>query len=776
MSFAVSPPDSRPIASAAGLHRTGIRRRLPLSWRVMNRSAAAPLRGALSLDESSPLWQTLDRLALILVAAVVIARALMLETLRDPDLVMPGQFAAPLGPGPVATLVLGLLSIIPAMIVLLRRAFDPTYRLTASLPSLLLIALGLLAGASVLWADDRFAAIVQAAQLVSGAVLLWAAAQLVRDWGRFRIGIAICAGLLAVFIIQGIGYRFIELPELQDRWQNDIDGFRTQALRERGWQPDDYAAQKFAQKVMAGEMIGNTASPNSLAATTVMLMVVMMGLLAHRFGRREHVPAALTAVLIAGAGWIIFYTYSNAACITPLLAVVALLIMRPAHRWMAEHHRLLFAVGCIAFVLGAVALVGHGLYHGSLPHVSLTFRWRYWLAAAAMVADHPLLGVGYGGFGNSYLTYRLPAAAEEIRDPHNLLMRFASELGLIGALLAVAWLAALWWRMTRPKAPDHAPAGGGAATMVTLILAIAGGIVINLIAAVDYSQSADYILLEVFKRILYALLLIVGAGIAVIVRDGSRMTVDQSPAPWLMRGAIVAIGLFLLHNMIDFSFFEAGPLHIFALLAGSVLGIRADPDVPVGRGSRGLWLGATAGVGVVWLVTAVTVVGPVLIAEDSARTGDRLLREGNARAAVQSYAAAFDKVPGNADYAYRAAVAMMHAQAPVDQILAMLGRAIESDPTTIQYRLMRARFVLQLNPPRYDDAIADFTEAVERNPHEISLRWEFAQLLARMNRPAEAIVQAKAALAVNDAYAPDESEKLSSEREAEIRAFIESLR
>ena len=40
-----------------------------------------------------------------------------------------------------------------------------------------------------------------------------------------------------------------------------------------------------------------------------------------------------------------------------------------------------------------------------------------------LFARIPILGVGYGNFSYGYLAYRLPAAAEEIRIPHNMLVR-----------------------------------------------------------------------------------------------------------------------------------------------------------------------------------------------------------------------------------------------------------------------------------------------------------------------------------------------------------------
>src|SRR5690606_23542674 len=154
--------------------------------------------------------------------------------------------------------------------------------------------------------------------------ILWTTAQLVRDWGRFRLGIAIATGLLFIFIAQGIGYRAIELPELQRQWTQDVEGFRTRALEERGWEADSDVARRLTQKVMAGEMLGNTASPNSLAATTVLLIVIGMGLMAHRLAQGERLLALAPIAGVIGGIWLIYYTYSNAAYLTPFLGAALL--------------------------------------------------------------------------------------------------------------------------------------------------------------------------------------------------------------------------------------------------------------------------------------------------------------------------------------------------------------------------------------------------------------------------------------------------------------------
>jgi O-Antigen ligase len=69
-------------------------------------------------------------------------------------------------------------------------------------------------------------------------------------------------------------------------------------------------------------------------------------------------------------------------------------------------------------------------------------RYAYWKVAARTFADHPVAGVGAGGFAVAWLRER--DIAETVRDAHSLYIETAAELGLIGlAALALLVLGAL---------------------------------------------------------------------------------------------------------------------------------------------------------------------------------------------------------------------------------------------------------------------------------------------------------------------------------------------
>jgi O-antigen ligase len=116
--------------------------------------------------------------------------------------------------------------------------------------------------------------------------------------------------------------------------------------------------------------------------------------------------------------------------------------------------RLAFRVGLV----GAVALLGvFGLAAAAVLPERLNplrqtggFRIDLWLSSLEMVRDHPLLGVGLDNFAYVYKQayLREGAAAEpNLSHPHNWLLQFWLELGLLG-LIAFLSFVGTFFRLT----------------------------------------------------------------------------------------------------------------------------------------------------------------------------------------------------------------------------------------------------------------------------------------------------------------------------------------
>src|SRR5687768_237206 len=74
-----------------------------------------------------PWGKWLTHIAFVLTLIVMIARALMSETVRDPFDATGESTAGPRGPGAAVTLLLDALCCLPALLVLIRRVIDREY-------------------------------------------------------------------------------------------------------------------------------------------------------------------------------------------------------------------------------------------------------------------------------------------------------------------------------------------------------------------------------------------------------------------------------------------------------------------------------------------------------------------------------------------------------------------------------------------------------------------------------------------------------------------------
>jgi O-antigen ligase len=68
-------------------------------------------------------------------------------------------------------------------------------------------------------------------------------------------------------------------------------------------------------------------------------------------------------------------------------------------------------------------------------------RYAYWKVALRTGADHPLRGVGSGGFQAEWLRER--PFREPVRDAHSLYLETPAELGLVGLALLLALFGAV---------------------------------------------------------------------------------------------------------------------------------------------------------------------------------------------------------------------------------------------------------------------------------------------------------------------------------------------
>lgn len=187
---------------------------------------------------------------------------------------------------------------------------------------------------------------------------------------------------------------------------------------------------------------GPLDDPNDLAYILVAALPLLVAVTPRRT-RYRYLFAVLAAlaglVLVAGAA----ATFSRGGTLA-LIAAVSCLVLRRALALRA------LAVACAAVASLALAVVlfaGPGLERAFqeksyIAASNVDTRELRWQAAARILTEHPVLGVGPGGFRSLYAAASHNAEIDE-QNPvaHNMYLEVAAELGLPGFVLFVGLLA-----------------------------------------------------------------------------------------------------------------------------------------------------------------------------------------------------------------------------------------------------------------------------------------------------------------------------------------------
>ncbi|MFC4852725.1 O-antigen ligase family protein [Actinophytocola glycyrrhizae] len=221
----------------------------------------------------------------------------------------------------------------------------------------------------------------------------------------------------------------------------------------------------------AARATGPLSDPNDLAFVLVTALPLLVAVLpAEPAPRHVLAVTVAAAVLVAGAA----ATFSRGGALA-LAAAVGWLVLR-----RALSPKVLARAAATAAVTAGAALLLAG------PHLARSLREKSfiagsnvdtrelrWQAAARMLAENPVLGVGPGGFRAEYAAASHNAEiAEQTPVAHNMFLEVAAELGLPAfclflALIAIAVVASE--RVLR-SAADHRPMVAVQASLIAVAI------------------------------------------------------------------------------------------------------------------------------------------------------------------------------------------------------------------------------------------------------------------------------------------------------------------
>lgn len=195
----------------------------------------------------------------------------------------------------------------------------------------------------------------------------------------------------------------------------------------------------FTQDIITAEGVrrirGVYASPNNLSLFLGRIGPLVIALAAFGRGWWRRLAYALAGVPIL---FCLYLTYSRGAWLLGLPAAFLFI------GFMRGRRARLAAVAIIVLaLLSLLPLVGNARLSSLLDiQKGTTFmRLKLWEGSVAMIADHPLFGVGLDNFLYQYARYMRPEAWREpdLSHPHNILLDYWTRLGVLGVVAGV-WL------------------------------------------------------------------------------------------------------------------------------------------------------------------------------------------------------------------------------------------------------------------------------------------------------------------------------------------------
>ena len=211
-----------------------------------------------------------------------------------------------------------------------------------------------------------------------------------------------------------------------------------------------------------GRSVGTMRDANAFGAVAALWLPVAAAMVVTTLKRRSMAVLWSATFLVLGvAVW-------GSGSRTALLAAVTGVAVLIAHaRWSLSSRQLvvgtLGAVAACAVIAAAVPSTTWTRARGMVPSLSgenlrhaayqLWSRDMYGTAAVQMIADHPLVGIGVGGFNYQYgeVLYRMSRTERPPDNAQNWYRQQIAELGLVGSIGWIAWLAMFLWMLVR----DH---------------------------------------------------------------------------------------------------------------------------------------------------------------------------------------------------------------------------------------------------------------------------------------------------------------------------------
>jgi hypothetical protein len=666
------------------------------------------------------------------------------------------------------------------------------YRLSGIEYGLVIFAVASVIGVSV--ASNKRAAINDAVMLIAPILMAILLVQILTSSARIKV-------LLYVIVALGAANAYECFDQYKsgnqmtiDEYQRDPNSMLSRLNIEKGtFQHMLFEHRLYSKDIRGFFTTGNSAGSFfllALAAAAVLMVEKYKMIKAGAGSSGELLARGLIAALILGG---LVLTGSKGAITAVILAVMLYSAYAIIGKRLAKHKSAVIIFFLILIIVGGGGVAWYGSTHGTLPGgKSMLVRWEYWVGAARAYASHPLTGVGPGSFANYYPTYKIPAALETVKDPHNFVLSILAQYGPLGL---VGFLAALFVPLgctifSNGGSNERQQDGSTFRKMAIsfLLLTVAALLAIRpLVLQSEFGDSLKVML--VIIAILYVIPAAIFAAAFLFLSANEKQTRLDRATQAILFCAIAGV---LVHNLVDFAIFEPG---VYTVLWAMVAAISAM-DFNQGRRKEyllrpsQLWAscGVIVGFSALWAYMFLCVT-PVV--KSSIKSGIAVSMMQNATSYSSSLSVLPDQSQANImqgvfDYINR----RLYAAADDDTLnpdalslnaricLDFYSKGGQKDEKLLEWAQNRLLLAIQRDPANFKNyeslaevlklladkvpavrknemlemAFAAISEAIVRYPGSERLRMEAGRIAEQLGKNDEAFAQYAKAIEIEDSY------------------------
>lgn len=766
--------------TSTSFHRSDLNR-ISNQSRKMKSTRAATLDNAPASEPDSLLGLTGFGLILLVVAV----RPMLGETwMQNLD-----WGSGMIGPGPLTSITLDLIIVLATLIIAIdklrqaRRAgkSDLNARGPAWTPFALPIALMVVAAVcGTIMASNKRTAINGAINWLAMLLMFCALADMLKAHWKRRLLIGVVLAGCTVAAAKGYMQWGWEFNQTIEQFEQNKREF----LETKGWRENDPMALAYISRLYSREINGFFPHSNVFSSLMIIGTVLGAALALEKWRRSKHAIGYAWAIIATILSLIIFSTFhlvvhgapapawmkllrltgSKGGLIGVYFALLSLSFFGLLGHKLSRWRKNVLATAMVALVMAGAIVMAYGTARGELPSRSLTFRWHYWVGTMPVIGDHPWVGVGFGNFGQHYLKYKLPEAPEEVKDPHNVLLSTASQMGVVGAIGLLVFLGMIFVQGSRPPSISNAPEPPPRHNRVwrwSLPLAI-GVFIIHASTTAGWGNLAVVIWLSAIPVTIWGLVLLGWLGF-----DDQLRFLDDHWSRWPVLGIACALGAFLLHSIVDLAMFYPGTATIFFALAATWM---AGANTHARRG----WAYPALAVAAAALLLA-----GVFFAYLPVLAATRQIEQAHVNAGKRDSKAFLNHLKGameadRLDPAAALTLGRVCAELGTESELAKnaLKTAHQRDPA--DGRPLQWLAHVNLNDPEV--AIGYMAKAVDRYPTNTLLQLRYADLLASAGRNQAALQHYEVALKCDAALDISEAKRLPSDAVGWILEKIDALR